>query len=74
MAAELDLDDVAAQSKKAVQELADLRKDAERYRKLRRDFAAMSVYMDGQHVWVHRRALALRGPTLDAAVDDLPDR
>jgi hypothetical protein len=32
MAAELDLDDVAAQSKKAVQELTDLRNDLERER------------------------------------------
>ena len=86
MAAELDLDDVAAQSPLAQLELARLRvqlehalvgnaaeaEDAARYRKLSRDFAAMSVDIDGNHTWVHRRSLSLRGPTMDAAVDALP--
>lgn len=35
MSRELDLDDVAAQSPLAQQELAALRRDAERYRRLR---------------------------------------
>lgn len=38
MSTELDLDDVAATSQKAMAELAALRADAERYRKWRREF------------------------------------
>ena len=50
-------------------ECASLRKDAERYRKLRHDFSVMGANIDGQHSWVYRRNFSLRGPTLDAAID-----
>jgi hypothetical protein len=64
MAAELDLDDVAAQSPLAKLELARLRKDAERYRKLR----AGNYSHD-----LARHILNDMPDGIDAAVDALPD-
>jgi hypothetical protein len=79
MAAELDLDDVAAQSKKAVLELAKLRKDAERYRWL----CANNFDREGAaqvHTWLHtwephsqtgeptEWMQRIRGGALDAAI------
>jgi hypothetical protein len=47
---------------------ADAR-DAERYRWLRKDFSPMGLNIDGNHAWAYRRNIALKGPTLDAAID-----
>lgn len=50
-------------------ENAELRKDAERYRWLRKQFRAMSLDMGGNHCWVQRSSGAIRGPSVDEAVD-----
>ena len=45
-------------------------RDAERYRFLNRDFSVMGANIDGNHSWAYRRNFSLRGPTLDAAIDE----
>jgi hypothetical protein len=49
--------------------IEDIKKDAERYRFLRKDFSAMSLNINGNHAWAYRRNATLKGPTLDAAID-----
>jgi len=46
-----------------------LRQDAMRYDFLRQDFSPMGLNIDGNHAWVYRRNLSLKGPNLDAAID-----
>ena len=52
-------------------QLAEARRDAERWRWLK-DHARIfrqSPDMSGNHYWMVRATTALRGPTLDAAID-----
>lgn len=51
------------------QQVADLERDAARYRFLESDFAPMGLNIDGNHVWAYRRNATLKGPSLSAAID-----
>lgn len=50
-------------------EREDERLDAMRYRRLREDFSAASLDIDGKNVWAYKRNYTLLGPTLEAAID-----
>lgn len=47
--------------------------DAERYNKVKSDFSAASLDIDGNHSWAYRRNFSLRGPSLDEAIDRRAD-
>lgn len=49
--------------------VAELDKDAARYRFLEADFSPMGLDIDGNHVWAYRRNASLKGPTLSDAID-----
>jgi len=46
-----------------------MRKDADRYEFLRKDFSPVSLNIDGKHCWVYRRNFSLLGATLNEAID-----
>ena len=71
---EADVRYIAAASPDRIARLLDAlelaQRDADRYRFLNRDFSVMGANIDGNHSWAYRRNFSLRGPTLDAAIDE----
>ena len=65
---------IAAASPDRIARLLDAlelaQRDADRYRFLNHDFSVMGANIDGDHSWAYRRNFSLRGPTLDAAIDE----